>query len=84
MWRANGAKKGTGNGLVAVAINKDKGSQHALRWAVDNLLSKGQTVVLVHVVTKPASIIHGASNFLSSLSLSPVFQSLELLLLILC
>lgn len=35
--------------LVAVAIDKDKGSQNALRWAVDNLMSRGQTLTLVHV-----------------------------------
>ncbi|KAK6137180.1 hypothetical protein DH2020_029077 [Rehmannia glutinosa] len=38
--------------LVAVAIDKDKGSQLALKWAVDNLLVKGQTVILVHVKQK--------------------------------
>ncbi|KAL3613838.1 hypothetical protein CASFOL_041912 [Castilleja foliolosa] len=38
--------------LIAVAIDKDKGSQIALKWAVDNLLSKGQTVILVHVKLK--------------------------------
>ncbi|CAA0831918.1 Protein kinase protein with adenine nucleotide alpha hydrolases-like domain [Striga hermonthica] len=38
--------------LVAVAIDRDKGSQIALKWAVDNLLAKGQTVILVHVKVK--------------------------------
>nr|CAD1827877.1 unnamed protein product [Ananas comosus var. bracteatus] len=38
--------------LVAVAIDKDKGSQNALKWAIDNLVTKGQTLVLVHVNTK--------------------------------
>ncbi|KAF8025332.1 hypothetical protein BT93_F2237 [Corymbia citriodora subsp. variegata] len=37
------------NGLVAVAIDRDKGSQYAIRWAADNILSKGQTVILIHV-----------------------------------
>ncbi|KAL2896555.1 U-box domain-containing protein 35 [Bienertia sinuspersici] len=36
-------------GSVAVAIDKDKGSQYALKWAVDNVLNKGQTVTLLHV-----------------------------------
>ncbi|XVE91134.1 hypothetical protein DITRI_Ditri20bG0130400 [Diplodiscus trichospermus] len=67
MWRSHrghgsSAKKAVGNGLVAVAIDKDKGSQHALRWAVEHLLSRGQTVVLIHVVTKAASILHGANH----------------------
>ncbi|URE00277.1 U-box domain-containing protein [Musa troglodytarum] len=34
--------------LVAVAIDKDKGSQNALKWAVDNLLARGQTLTLIH------------------------------------
>ncbi|KAK1277523.1 U-box domain-containing protein 34 [Acorus gramineus] len=36
-------------GLVAVAIDKDKGSQYALKWTVENLVVKGQTIMLVHV-----------------------------------
>ncbi|KAG9140855.1 hypothetical protein Leryth_010396 [Lithospermum erythrorhizon] len=34
---------------VAVAVDRDKGSQNALRWAADNLLIKGQSVTLIHV-----------------------------------
>lgn len=41
--------KDIGSSLVAVAINKSKGSQYALKWAIDNLLARGQTVILVHV-----------------------------------
>ncbi|XP_042038117.1 U-box domain-containing protein 35-like isoform X2 [Salvia splendens] len=41
--------------LVAVAIDKDRGSQIALKWATDNLLIKGQTVILVHVRLKQGS-----------------------------
>ncbi|KAK5791894.1 hypothetical protein PVK06_033007 [Gossypium arboreum] len=53
MWNPKGGqKRGAGNGLVAVAIDKDKGSQNALRWAVEHLLYRGQAVVLIHV-TKP-------------------------------
>ncbi|KAG8375327.1 hypothetical protein BUALT_Bualt10G0088700 [Buddleja alternifolia] len=48
--------------LVAVAIDRDKSSQIALKWAVDNLLSKGQTVILIHVKLKQS---------LSGLSTSP-------------
>lgn len=40
---------------VAVAIDKDRGSQHALKWAVDNLLGKGKNVTLLHVKQKPPS-----------------------------
>ncbi|XP_022847253.1 U-box domain-containing protein 35-like isoform X2 [Olea europaea var. sylvestris] len=45
----NGDKK---EEMVAVAIDKDKGSQAALKWAVDNLLSKGKRVTLIHVKQK--------------------------------
>lgn len=42
--------------MVVVAIDKDKGSQGALKWAVERLLSKGKTVTLLHVKLKhPAS-----------------------------
>ncbi|KAF7814638.1 U-box domain-containing protein 35 [Senna tora] len=61
MWlpnpKATGIRKGGGgNGLVAVAIDKDKGSQYALKWAADSLLTRGQTVILIHVVHKPSSL----------------------------
>ncbi|GAB2286476.1 hypothetical protein Dimus_020875 [Dionaea muscipula] len=39
---------------VAVAIDKDKGSQCAVKWAADNLIGRGQTVTLIHVKQKPA------------------------------
>ncbi|XP_026658157.1 U-box domain-containing protein 35 isoform X1 [Phoenix dactylifera] len=38
--------------LVAVAIDKDKGSQNALKWALDNIVDRGQTITLIHVNTK--------------------------------
>ncbi|XVE71949.1 hypothetical protein DITRI_Ditri10aG0191900 [Diplodiscus trichospermus] len=53
MARRNGEKR---EESVAVAIDKDKGSQYALKWAVDHLLSKGQSVTLLHVKTKPSSL----------------------------
>jgi hypothetical protein len=40
-------------GIVAVAIDTDKGSQIALKWAIDHLISKGSTIVLIHVKVKP-------------------------------
>ncbi|EOA36015.1 hypothetical protein CARUB_v100212850mg, partial [Capsella rubella] len=57
MWlpKANGAKKEIGSGSVAVAIDKDKGSQHALKWTIDNLASRGQTISLIHVLSKSHS-----------------------------
>lgn len=51
MWKGTrkGGGGGGGNGLIAVAIDKDKGSQNAIRWAADTLLTRGQTVILIHV-----------------------------------
>ncbi|KAJ7958636.1 Protein kinase domain [Quillaja saponaria] len=58
MWlpKSNMEKKDGVNGLVAVAIDKDKGSQNALKWASDHLLQKGSTVVLIHVKLRTASL----------------------------
>jgi hypothetical protein len=47
-------KKDGVSGIVAVAIDTDKGSQNALKWAIDHLISKGSTIVLIHVKVKPA------------------------------
>ncbi|XP_027341949.1 U-box domain-containing protein 35-like [Abrus precatorius] len=62
MWlpnpKASGIRKGGGgggNGLVAVAIDKDKGSQYALKWAADTLLTRGQTIILIHVLRGTSS-----------------------------
>ncbi|GFP79419.1 U-box domain-containing protein 35 [Phtheirospermum japonicum] len=46
--------------MVAVAIDKDKGSQAALKWAVDNLLGKGKSVTLLHVKLKSSSAPMGS------------------------
>ncbi|CAN8233772.1 unnamed protein product [Cochlearia groenlandica] len=57
MWlpKANATKKETGSGSIAVAIDKDKGSQHALKWTIENLASRGQTISLIHVLSKSHS-----------------------------
>ena len=59
MWmpRANGGEKKEGRnyGLTAVAIDRDKGSQNAIKWAIDNILQKGQTLILIHVKLKPSA-----------------------------
>ncbi|CAL0333024.1 unnamed protein product [Lupinus luteus] len=49
-------KKDGVNGIVAVGIDKDKGSQNALKWAIDHLLTRNNTVVLIHVNAKHASV----------------------------
>lgn len=48
-------KHGGANGLVVVAIDKDKNSQNALKWTIDNLLQRNQTVILIHVKLKTPS-----------------------------
>ncbi|KFK32639.1 hypothetical protein AALP_AA6G269400 [Arabis alpina] len=75
MWLAKnnnvGPKEGGGtNGVVAVAIDKDKSSQHALKWAVDHLLQRGQSVILVHVKLRPSPLTNSPSLHASSAKLS--------------
>ncbi|GMI83853.1 hypothetical protein HRI_002054600 [Hibiscus trionum] len=52
-YRERRESKNTNAGFVAVAVDKDKNSQHALKWATDHLLQKGQTIILIHVKAKP-------------------------------
>lgn len=47
----------TGNELVAIGISHDKASQNALVWAVDHLIPKGKTLVLIHVVHSKQSVL---------------------------
>lgn len=50
MSRLNNAEKKVGAGrMVAVAIENNKTSQYAAKWAVDNLLPKDQSLLLIHV-----------------------------------
>lgn len=44
---------------VAVAIDKDKFSQQALKWTIERLLSRGQVLTLLHVKHKPS---HSSKN----------------------
>ncbi|MBA0633201.1 hypothetical protein Godav_001825 [Gossypium davidsonii] len=48
--------------LVAVGVDKDKYSLQALHWAVDNFLTRGQTLRLVHVLQKPINPLQDESN----------------------
>ena len=72
MWLPNGKGSGIrrggggGNGIVAVAIDKDKGSHYALKWAVDCLLARGQTVILLHVLHATSSPASSNSSAISS------------------
>lgn len=42
--------------VVAVAIENNKTSQYAAKWAVDNLLPKDQALLLLHVRQRASSI----------------------------
>ncbi|RXH78514.1 hypothetical protein DVH24_002032 [Malus domestica] len=35
--------------VVAVAIDNDKGSQHALKWTIDSLVTRGQALTLLQL-----------------------------------
>ena len=67
MWhpKKKEIKKTEGNGIIAVAIDNDKGSQRALKWATDHLLSKGETLVLIHVKRASSSACNSLSLSLS-------------------
>ncbi|KAF8053132.1 hypothetical protein N665_1462s0016 [Sinapis alba] len=57
MWlpKTDATCKGTQGGSVAVAIDKDKTSQNAIKWTMENLTSRGQNLALIHVVPKSQS-----------------------------
>ncbi|ESQ35044.1 hypothetical protein EUTSA_v10006957mg [Eutrema salsugineum] len=40
------------NAVTAIAIDKDKNSQHALKWAVENIVVDSPNCILLHVQTK--------------------------------
>lgn len=52
--------------LIAVAIEKSKGSQIALKWAIDNALQNCQNIVLIHVNLHPSITSLEASPSVSS------------------
>ncbi|KAF3336755.1 U-box domain-containing protein 35-like protein [Carex littledalei] len=45
-----------GNGVVAVAVDGDRNSQYALKWAGDHLLTHGQIFYLLHIRRKITSV----------------------------
>lgn len=46
-------KKDGVNGLIAVAVNNEKESHRAFKWAIDNLLTRNANVILIHVKILP-------------------------------
>lgn len=61
------------NKLVAVAIDRDKGSQAAMKWAVDYILNKGQTVLLLHVKLRSSGSSNSSPALPTFSSMSPTF-----------
>jgi hypothetical protein len=59
-----------GEGRAAVAVDGDRGSQYALKWAADHILSRARSFDLLHVRRKHTSL-HGHGN--SPLSLFWLF-----------
>lgn len=49
----SGVAGGGCDGRVAVAIDKDKTSLSALKWAIDNLITRDEAVKLIHVKEFP-------------------------------
>lgn len=37
---------------IAIAVDKDKNSQNAFKWALDNIVAAKENLILVHVNTK--------------------------------
>ena len=75
MARRNGEKK---ENSVAVAIDKDKSSQHALKWTVDHLLTRGQALTLLHIKQNSSSIPTPCEPPLLRVSLSVIVCRLDL------
>ncbi|KAL8136992.1 hypothetical protein V2J09_002993 [Rumex salicifolius] len=87
MWLGKGnggGKKTAGNGLVAVAVDKDKSSQIALRWTIENLLSRGHPVILIHVVSTKSSSYSGDSDQSNSQQFDKSIKELFLTFRVLC
>ncbi|XP_004513116.1 U-box domain-containing protein 52-like isoform X2 [Cicer arietinum] len=65
MSRSNiGSEKKLGAGrVVAVAIENNKTSQHAAKWAVENLLPKDQCLYLIHVKLRTSNASVPSGNY---------------------
>ncbi|KAM7269523.1 hypothetical protein ACFE04_025020 [Oxalis oulophora] len=55
--------------VIVVAIDKDKGSQYALKWAVDHLFNRGQSLTLLHIQQRTSvTNLSGNSGILSGIN----------------
>uniref|UniRef100_A0A2C9WIK7 RING-type E3 ubiquitin transferase n=1 Tax=Manihot esculenta TaxID=3983 RepID=A0A2C9WIK7_MANES len=62
----SGVAGGGCDGRVAVAIDKDKTSLSALKWAIDNLITRDEAVKLIHVKEFPYNSAPGRKDEPSS------------------
>lgn len=53
-----------GSNTTLIAIDRDRNSQRAVKWAVDNLLQKNSSCTLIHVRTKTFNPRRYPSQFL--------------------
>ncbi|EOY32182.1 Adenine nucleotide alpha hydrolases-like superfamily protein, putative [Theobroma cacao] len=76
--RENGERREGRERLVAVAVDRDKSSQRALKWTVENFITRGQTVRLVHVIPRPPFNPNPASSFLLSVGIDDAVAERQL------
>lgn len=81
MSRLNSEKKLGAGRVVAVAIENNKTSQHAAKWAVENLLPKDQCLYLIHVKSKTNSSTSVSSSSCNSFILLRLSDLLSVCLL---
>ncbi|XP_042467664.1 U-box domain-containing protein 52-like [Zingiber officinale] len=54
--------------MVVVAMDRDKSSQNAFKWALDNLVTAGQTLTLLHVNTKTSMGQEDEANYIANIT----------------
>lgn len=60
--RDNGSAAASAGKTAAVAVDGDRSSQHALKWAADHVLSRAQSFFLIHVRRKSGSPLSAGST----------------------
>ncbi|KAG9154007.1 hypothetical protein Leryth_000516 [Lithospermum erythrorhizon] len=63
--------------LIAVAIDNNKGCQVALKWTVDTLCQKDQTILLIHVKLRPHGITFKPPHMMDQYDMSNGFDELD-------
>ncbi|KAG6522781.1 hypothetical protein ZIOFF_019936 [Zingiber officinale] len=54
--------------MVVVAMDRDKSSQNAFKWALDNLVTAGQTLTLLHINTKTSMGQEDEANYIANIT----------------